>query len=289
MSKTPALAVARSVAGLRDKIASWHRRKLSIALVPTMGALHEGHLSLVRLGLATCDRVVATLFVNPLQFGAREDIARYPRGEAKDMALLKEAGARLLFAPSTEVMYPPDFDTVVSVGKLTDVLCGAYRPGFFAGVATVVTKLLLQTQPDVAVFGEKDYQQLLVVRRLVRDLNIPVRIIAGPTVRESDGLAMSSRNAYLSAEQRRVAPVLHRTLEDFARALAAGNDATPTAVKACDTLTGAGFDAVDYVEARDANDLAPIERWERGRTVRVFGAAHLGTTRLIDNLAVGLP
>ncbi|MEX2647553.1 MAG: pantoate--beta-alanine ligase [Alphaproteobacteria bacterium] len=286
MTRAPALPIVRTVGELRDKVASWRRRGRSVALVPTMGALHEGHMSLVRLGLATCDRVVATLFVNPKQFGAADDLARYPRDEALDAALLEDAGARLLFAPTVETMYPTGFATTVAVHGLTEVLCGAHRPGYFAGVATVVTKLLLQALPDVAVFGEKDYQQLVVVRRLVRDLNVPVRIVAGPTVREADGLALSSRNAYLTADERKAAPALHATLAAFARRLAAGEDAEPIAAWAREALIEAGFRVVDYVEARGAHDLEPVERWRRGRDIRVFGAAWLGSARLIDNVPV---
>src|SRR5512146_326278 len=203
------IATARTVKDLRAQVAKWRQAGENVALVPTMGALHAGHLSLIAVAKAHAKRIVASIFVNPTQFGPKEDFKRYPRDEAGDLAKLAQAGVDLVFIPNAAEMYPPGFSTKVSLPSLTEDLCGAARPNHFEGVATVVTKLLLQCAPDVAVFGEKDYQQLLVIRRLVRDLNIPVEIVGGPIVREEDGLALSSRNVYLSPEQRKTAPLLH--------------------------------------------------------------------------------
>jgi pantoate--beta-alanine ligase len=275
--------IVRGVADLRTRIRYWRDQGLAVALVPTMGALHDGHLSLVARALEEADRVVASVFVNPTQFGPNEDFDRYPRQEARDAALLAGAGCHLLFAPSVAEMYPDGFCTGVSVGGPSAGLCGAARPGHFDGVATVVTKLLLQVLPDLAVFGEKDYQQLAVIRRLVRDLDIPVRVIGGATLREADGLALSSRNAFLTPEQRAVAPALHRVLAEMVRGLVAGGAADDLADQARHALLAAGFDSVDYVELRDALSLAPLPRLDR--PARVLAAARLGATRLIDNLA----
>ncbi len=278
------LPVIRSVAELRAQVAAWRGEGLSIALVPTMGALHAGHLSLVRRGLDLVDRVVASVFVNPTQFGPNEDFARYPRQEEKDAAALAGAGCHLLFAPDVDEMYPEGFATAVSVGGVAEGLCGAVRPGHFAGVATVVTKLLLQCLPDVALFGEKDYQQLAVIRRFARDLDIPVRIEGVPTLREDDGLAMSSRNAYMTPEQRAVAPWLIRALTGVADGLRAGAKAADLCPMAASGLLKAGFDSVDYIEVRDAASLAPAETLDR--PLRILVAARLGKTRLIDNIGV---
>lgn len=278
------VAVVRSVADLRARVAAWRDGKLSVALVPTMGALHAGHLSLVKRGLELADRVVASVFVNPTQFGPNEDFARYPRQEEKDRAALESVGCHLLFAPTVPEMYPEGFATTVTVAGVSDGLCGAVRPGHFAGVATVVTKLLLQCLPDVALFGEKDYQQLAVIRRFARDLDIPVRIEGVPTMREPDGLAMSSRNAYMTPEQRAIAPWLVRALEGVADGLMAGAKASDLCPMAAKGLLKAGFDSVDYVEVRDAASLAPAETLDR--PLRILAAARLGATRLIDNIGV---
>ena len=250
-----------------------------------MGALHQGHLALARAAQAECEHVVATIFVNPKQFAPGEDLAAYPRREAADLAMLRAAGVGLIFMPATPEVYPPGFATTVRVAGLTDCLCGAHRPGHFDGVATVVTKLLIQSLPDIAYFGEKDYQQLLVVRRLTRDLDIPVRIEGVPTVRERDGLALSSRNAYLSPEERRIAPNLARVLQRIAAALTRepGAVGRETARGLAD-LGSAGFE-VEYLEIRDAGTLAPVTATVAG-AARVFAAVHLGRTRLIDNLPV---
>lgn len=277
------LDTLRTVRDLRDRTASWRAAGKTIALVPTMGAIHEGHLSLIRLASGLADRVVTSLFVNPLQFGPREDFHAYPRDESRDAEILAAAGSGLLYAPDAAEMYPPGFSTRVHVGNLTEDLCGASRPNHFDGVATVVTKLLLQCAPDKAIFGEKDYQQLLVIKRFVRDLNIPVEIIGGPIVREADGLALSSRNAYLSADERRLAPTLHEIIQQTAADLANGRGADDAAEAARFKLEAAGF-RVDYVAVRDPQTLAHLHG--PVTTARVLAAVHLGKTRLIDNVPV---
>jgi len=219
----------RTVTDLRQSLAPWRKAGERIALVPTMGALHDGHLSLVALAKSNADRVVASIFVNPTQFGPREDFNRYPRDEAGDLLKLDAAGANLVFVPETAEMYPHGFSTNVGVSDLTEDLCGASRPNHFDGVATVVTKLLLQCAPDLALFGEKDYQQLLMIKRLVRDLDIPVEILGGPIVREKDGLALSSRNAYLSPSERKTAPLLYQTIVAVANDLRQGRGADDAA------------------------------------------------------------
>jgi pantoate--beta-alanine ligase len=275
--------VVRTVAELRAQIGKWRKAGEKIALVPTMGALHEGHLSLVKLAKSKAHRVVASIFVNPTQFGPREDYHLYPRDEAGDLAKLGKAGADLVFAPEVVEMYPPGFSTKVSVGDLTEDLCGAARPNHFDGVATVVTKLLLQCAPDIAVFGEKDYQQLLVIKRLVRDLNIPVEIIGAPTAREADGLALSSRNAFLSPTERKIAPLLYRVISEVANDLAKGRGCDDAVVAARFKLDAAGF-RVNYVAVRDPDTLKPLSGpVKKGR---VLVAAFLGPTRLIDNVPV---
>src|SRR5438552_8194932 len=249
-----------------------------------MGALHRGHLTLVEAARGQCERVVASLFVNPKQFGPREDFAAYPRDEAADLAKFREDGVDLVFAPPVEEMYPPGFASNIRIAGISESLEGAHRLGHFDGVATVVAKLLLQCLPDAAYFGEKDYQQLMVVRRLARDLDIPVRIEGVATVREPDGLALSSRNIYLSPEERRVAPLLHLVLNDTAAALAAAPDNVAARLQnGLAALRQAGF-APDYLELRDAADLSPMSRLDRG--ARLLAAAHLGRTRLIDNVAI---
>ena len=281
MSAGP-LPIVRTVAALRTVVADWRRAGDTVALIPTMGYLHEGHLALVRRGRELASRTVATLFVNPTQFAPGEDLERYPRDEAGDAAKLAGAGCDLLFAPSAAEMYPPGFATTVNVGGVSEGLCGASRPRFFGGVALVVTKLLLQALPDVAVFGEKDYQQLQVIRRFARDLDIPVRIEGAPTVRETDGLALSSRNAYLTPAERAVAPTLNRTLKWAGTQLAGGDRAAgPVLEEAKARLLAAGFASIDYLELRAAETLAPLER--ATGPARLFAAAWLGKARLIDN------
>ena len=289
MSQTPdaPLPIARTVADLRWQVFAWRAEGLRVGLVPTMGALHEGHLSLVRRALLDADRVVASLFVNPAQFAPHEDFDAYPRGEARDAALLAQAGCHLLYAPAAAEMYPPGFSTLVTVSGVSAPLEGASRPQFFAGVATVVAKLLIQASPDVAVFGEKDYQQLQVIKRLVRDLDLPTRIIGAPTLRADDGLALSSRNAYLTAEQRAVAGTLNVILAKLVKAVAGGAAIKTSEDIAAAALITAGFDKVDYVEVRHAEDLSRLGPGPMaGAPARVLAAAWLGKTRLIDNLGI---
>jgi pantoate--beta-alanine ligase len=251
-----------------------------------MGALHEGHLSLVREALARCDRAMASVFVNPTQFAPHEDLSHYPRDEAGDLAKLAAAGTHLTFLPTVAEMYPEGASTWVEVEGLSRGLCADRRPHHFRGVATVVTMLLNQAQADVAVFGEKDYQQLLVIRRLARDLAIPTEIVGGATVREPDGLAMSSRNLLLTSEHRRVAPALHQVLWETAEALTEGGPAAPILQAAVAHLERLGFREVDYVELRDAETLAPLPAVGE-RPARLLAAAFLGQVRLIDNVPVG--
>ena len=276
------IAVARSVEALREAVAGWRARGERVGLVPTMGAIHAGHLALAGAARGRGERVVASLFVNPKQFGPAEDFAAYPRNEAADRAQFQRAGVDLVFMPSVAEMYPPGFATTVEVGGVSEGLEGAHRPGHFAGVATVVAKLLLQALPDTAYFGEKDYQQLLVVRRLAGDLAIPVRIEGVATVREADGLALSSRNAYLAPAERRIAPLLHRVLSEAAAAVARQPDAVAAILAHGVTQLRAGGFAVDYLELRGAADLAPMARLDG--PARLLAAAHLGRTRLIDNI-----
>ena len=257
---------------------------MTVALAPTMGALHDGHLSLVRRGKELADRVVASVFVNPTQFAAHEDLGSYPRDEAGDAAKLASVGCDLLYAPTVAEMYPPGFATAMSMSGPAEGLCGAFRPQMFGGVALVVTKLFLQAAPDVAVFGEKDYQQLQVIRRFVRDLDIPVRIEGVATGREPDGLALSSRNAYLSAEERAQAPELNAALTAAAAALIGGDDVAAALAAATARILAAGFSSVDYVELRDAESLAP--QATLNAPARLLAAARLGKARLIDNIAV---
>ena len=276
-----------AVTDLRDCVQRWRRDGHGIALVPTMGNLHAGHLKLVEEARARAARVVVSLFVNPLQFSPNEDYQSYPRTLAADAAKLQTAKANLLFAPSVEEMYPSGRDSVtrVEVPKLSAILDGAFRPGHFAGVATVVLKLFNMAQPDVALFGEKDYQQLMVVRRLVADLSLPVEIISVPTVRESDGLAMSSRNQYLTLEERKLAPLLYRTLGETATALHTGRrDFDHLQAEAVGKLSA--HMRPDYVAIRDAHTLATPE--VNKADLIVLAAAWLGKARLIDNLQVNV-
>ena len=277
-----ALTTIRTPEELRALSREWRKAGLTSAVVPTMGALHEGHLTLVREGLKRADRVVATLFVNPKQFAANEDLGRYPRDEAGDAGKLRSAGAHVLFAPAPETMYPPGFATSVSLGGPAAAgLEDRFRPQFFAGVATVVAKLFNQAQCDFAMFGEKDWQQLRVVTRMAADLDIPTQVIGIPTVREADGLAMSSRNAYLSADERHRATAIWRAMNLAADAIRNGvSPATACAGAAARELQGF---SIDYFEARGALSLAPdkgAEPW------RLLVAATLGKTRLIDNMGV---
>ncbi len=272
---------------LRARVAGWKREGLRVGLVPTMGNLHAGHHSLVRLARTQADRVVASVFVNPTQFGPNEDFARYPRTPEADAQGLDAAGCDLMWAPSVDTMYPLGIAAAVkiSVPGVTEVLEGARRPGHFDGVATVVSRLLLQVQPDVAVFGRKDYQQLAVIRHLVTDLAFPVTLLAGDIVRADDGLALSSRNQYLSPAERRVAPLLHATLQRMRDAWDAGQARTGVEAEAIQALEAAGF-VVDYAAIRTRALGIPDDDHGRGPRVALM-AARLGTTRLIDNLEFG--
>jgi pantoate--beta-alanine ligase len=274
----------RTVAELRQRVADWRRASLSVGMVPTMGALHAGHEALVRAARERSDRVVVTLFVNPTQFGPSEDLSAYPRDEDADLKKLAALGVDLLFAPSAEEMYPDGFDTKITIGGPSAGLESDFRPQFFVGVATIVAKLLIAGLPDRAFFGEKDFQQLLVVKKLVRDLFIPTEIVGCPTVRELDGLALSSRNAYLSAEERARAPKLHAMLRALSGRLRRSARPDVDLSEARRALERAGF-SVDYLEARNADTLAPVADW-KSEPLRLLVAAKLGTTRLIDNIAV---
>jgi pantoate--beta-alanine ligase len=275
----------RDLAALRARVRDWKAAGESVGVVPTMGALHNGHLSLVHAAKAACDRVIVTLFVNPKQFNNPEDLAKYPRTEETDAALLAPEGVDVLFAPDAATVYPPGFATRVTVAHLPDVLCGAHRPGHFDGVATVVTKLLTMTGADHAFFGEKDWQQLQIIRRLVTDLNIPTQITGCPTLREQDGLAMSSRNARLSPSARQSAPALHRALDTAARATRSGQPMDEALAEARASLLKNGFSKIEYLEFRSAEDLAPATP-PFPHPTRLFAAAWLGDVRLIDNIAV---
>jgi pantoate--beta-alanine ligase len=275
--------IVQNVAALQSALLAW--RDGGVALVPTMGALHEGHLALVHEAKERADRVVVSVFVNPAQFAPHEDFGRYPRDLATDRAKLAETEAvDLIFAPPVEEMYPEGFATKILVDGPAAGLETDFRPHFFGGVATVVAKLLLQCQPDVAVFGEKDYQQLLVVKRLVRDLDIATIIVPVPTVREADGLALSSRNAYLTPEQRQLAPALNRALRDVAERARDVSSIPKLEAEGAAALLNAGFDRVDYFAIRDAATLQPVRNVERAS--RALAAAWMGKTRLIDNVAI---
>jgi pantoate--beta-alanine ligase len=280
------LPVVRTVAELRETVGARRRGGERVGLVPTMGALHEGHLSLVRLAKEKTGCVIASVFVNPTQFAPNEDFDAYPRDEARDAGLLASAGCDLLWAPTVGEMYPDGFATTVTVTGVSAPLEGEKRPTHFQGVATVVAKLLNQVQPDVAVFGEKDYQQLMVIRRMARDLDLPVEIVGAPTARAPDGLALSSRNAYLDAAQRETAGKLNVILAEAARALAKGARADGVEAEAVKLLSGLGFDPVDYVEVRDRETLERLGPGPILPPARLLAAAWLGRTRLIDNVAV---
>jgi len=276
--------VIRSAGALRDRVGTWKRSGMLVGVVPTMGALHDGHLSLARAARAQSDRVIVTIFVNPMQFNNPEDLTKYPRTEAQDLALLEAEKVDVLFAPGPEEVYPAGFATRVSVAGISEPMEGTFRPGHFDGVATVVTKLFEMTQAGRAFFGEKDWQQLQVVQRLVRDLNMPVRVIGCPTIREPDGLAMSSRNVRLTAPERDVAPALHRAMQVAAAAIRTGTAPAAALAEARGAVLAAGFAAVEYLDLRGAEDLAPLATLDR--PARLLAAAVLGQVRLIDNIAV---
>ena len=283
MSRNP--MVARTVPALRRALEGLRARKASVALVPTMGALHDGHVSLVGLAKKRAGKVVVSIFVNPAQFAPTEDFGSYPRTWKADVAKLADERVELIWHPDVKTMYPEEFSTrIAPEGPATVGLEDRFRPHFFGGVATVVGKLFTQVRPDVAIFGEKDFQQLRVVSQMARDLDLGVKVIGAKTVRERDGLAMSSRNVYLSAEQRRIAPTLHRAMKESAALIRAGQDVAAAVAAGAETIRNAGF-VLDYLEARHAETLAPIASLREG-PIRMLVAARLGTTRLIDNIAV---
>lgn len=279
------IPVARSAADLREAVAAWRKEGMSVALVPTMGALHEGHLSLVDLARTKADRVVVSIFVNPTQFAPNEDFSAYPRTEAADAAKL-EGQADLIFAPDAADMYPDGFSTTISLTGVTEPLEGTFRPTHFAGVATVVAKLILRAMPDVAIFGEKDWQQLMVIRRMVADLDIPVEILGGPIMREADGLAMSSRNVYLSPEERKAAGQLNVILRETAANVAKGKPISEAVSEGSKRILALGFDKLDYLEIRDTATLAAFPEDKPSGPARILVAAKIGRTRLIDNMPV---
>lgn len=279
----PAAHTAESLAAI---VSDWRASGYSVGFVPTMGALHEGHIALVLKALELADRVVASIFVNPAQFAPNEDLDRYPRTLETDSGLLAAAGCHLLYAPEVEEIYPDGFATAIEMLGPAQGLESEARPHFFSGVATVVARLLGQVRPDIAVFGEKDYQQLLVVKRLVADLALPVKIIAGETVRETDGLALSSRNRYLSSTERMRAGRLNVILRDLAHALEDG-EPVGAALAHARALAGSVFDSVDYIEVRHAGTLAELPPGKLSAPARVLAAVRVGSTRLIDNMAVG--
>lgn len=281
------MQIIRELSELRTIVRKWQSNNRRTALVPTMGALHAGHVALVAAAKQQANRVVASIFVNPTQFAANEDLSSYPRREAEDAAMLEAAGCDVLWAPSVETMYPAGYATSISVGGVTETLEGAARPGHFDGVATVVAKLFGQTQPDLAFFGEKDFQQLAVIRKMVADLNMRIGIVGVPTVRDSDGLALSSRNTYLTAEERSAAHVLPDALQDAAAAIAKGRDVAKALEEVRARLTFAGFDPIDYVTLCDAETLRPV--LQATGKLRLLAAARLGRARLIDNFEVRAP
>lgn len=289
MTEPTSLPIVRTVAALREQVSAWKRQGFTVGFVPTMGALHEGHLTLVREASRRADRVVASVFVNPTQFAAHEDLGTYPRREAQDAEMLEGAGCHLLFAPTVEEMYPDGFVTAVSVGGPSAGLETDFRPHFFGGVAVVVAKLLNQAQADVAVFGEKDYQQLIVVRRMVRDLDIPTDIVGSPTERDGHGLALSSRNAYLSEAELDTARRLNGVLAEAGIQATARRPLAAVERDAHAALLKAGFERIDYVAVRRADDLAPFRDGVVDAPARILAAAWLGRTRLIDNMAVATP
>jgi pantoate--beta-alanine ligase len=275
--------IVAAVAELRGLVASWRSSQARVGLIPTMGALHEGHLALVRRARTLSQKVIVSIFVNPTQFAPHEDFDRYPRTLDDDLQRLGTL-ADVVFAPSVKEMYPEGFSLKIEMSGPAEGLETDFRPHFLAGVATVVTKLLIAAMPDFAMFGEKDYQQLLVVRRLVRDLALPVEIVGAPIVRESDGLAMSSRNAYLDARERAIAGNLNRVIREVAACLRTGEAIAEAERHATQALLDAGFNSVDYVAVRDADTLVPLQKFRA--PARVLAAARLGNTRLIDNVPV---
>ena len=278
------MQIVREMSDLASALSPWRKAGEKIALVPTMGALHAGHMALVNAARAGADKVVASIFVNPLQFGANEDLGRYPRQEAEDAKLLEAHGCDLIWMPTADQLYPPGFATTVSVAGVSERWDGEARPGHFAGVATVVAKLFTAVKPDLAFFGEKDFQQLAVIRRMTDDLGLGVEIRGVPTVRDADGLALSSRNAYLTADERHRALALPQALEEACDAILGGKPVDPVLDRARDRLSDAGFSQIDYFALVDAATLEPLEA--ATGEMRLIAAAVIGTTRLIDNVRV---
>lgn len=278
------MQIIRELAPLRDALDDLRKQGQRIGLVPTMGALHAGHMSLVEAASRECDAVIASIFVNPTQFGEGEDLDAYPRQEAADAALLDEADVAILWAPTVDQVYPQGYATNVSVSGVSTGMCGGSRPGHFDGVATVVAKLFNQVRPDAAFFGEKDYQQLAVIHRMARDLDFVHDIVGVPTVRDPDGLALSSRNAYLDTEQRAQAVALPDSMREAAATIASGGNIEQTVEQAIANLLSSGFHKVDYFELRNAETLEIMNHYEE--PARLLAAAHIGSTRLIDNIAV---
>ena len=275
------MQIIRDIAMLHRAVTALKQGGKSVALVPTMGALHDGHISLVRMAKRVADHAVVSIFVNPTQFGPNEDFAAYPRDEARDAALLAQEGTGLLWAPDVSTMY----STHIEVAELGADYCGAARPGHFDGVATVVAKLFNQVRPDVAIFGEKDWQQLAIIRRMARDLDFAIDILGAPIARDTDGLALSSRNAYLTPAQRAAATAFPQALTVAAKAVAGGSDVAETLANAEAAIVAGGFDSVDYVALADADSLERLSAFRK--PARLLAAARMGKTRLIDNLAVG--
>ena len=278
------MMIVRTLTDLRSVVKTWKAQGLRVGFVPTMGALHAGHLSLIDRSATECDRTVASIFVNPTQFAAHEDLGSYPRDETRDTDLLADHGCDLAYCPDVETMYPSGEETRVSVPTLGAKLEGQFRPHFFGGVATVVSKLFNQVQPDRAYFGEKDFQQVQVIKRMVKDLAMPVEIIGCPTGRAVDGLALSSRNAYLTAEQRKIAPALYAAMRRAAIRIRRGNLPGEALTEAIETLVRAGFEKVEYLEACDPDTLDPVSFDVPAKPCRLIAAAWLGKTRLIDNI-----
>lgn len=288
------IKIFRTASELAAQVGAWRGDGKIIGLVPTMGALHAGHMALVHQAKKTCDKVCVTLFVNPTQFGEGEDFNSYPRDEEKDRTMLQDAGADILYAPSVDEMYPNGTTATLSAGAMGSVLEGAFRPGHFDGVATVVERLFSHANPDRAYFGEKDYQQLQVIkqmtaRQMKAGQKIPVEIVGVPIQRDANGLALSSRNAYLTPAELALAPILQQTLQAFAGWFISGENTSAMIVRAIETLEKAGFGPVDYVAVVDATTLEPLEKYSANRPARVLVAAKLGRARLIDNIAVAAP
>lgn len=278
------MLIVRNVIDLRKQVNQWRSQGMRVALVPTMGSLHQGHLSLIDRAKEKADKVVVSLFVNPKQFGPNEDFDAYPRSEDSDSQHLREIQTDMLYAPPASEIYASGHSTSMQVGAIGDLLEGEFRPGFFSGVATVVSKLLLQSQPHLAIFGEKDYQQLQVIKKFVREMDIPVDILGGETIREEDGLALSSRNAFLSPDERLVAPKLFEALQAVSNAAASNLDIDGQIQKSVHQLKDAGFSEIEYLTVRDSKTLLPVQTFDL--PCRVLVAAKLGKTRLIDNMAV---